>query len=683
MSNTTRQPGIERAKALVQLFDKEDQDLLRKASVFRYVTNGLAAKVVGSDKNVSRLLENPILQVVNPGTDESVVKVWEIPIEVRQHLLNEDDSDCADLRNEIAANLPKSGQTLQELLAQLSAPQFAAEARKSLEKQFDEALAQPRPEIARAHDLSQLLNEWPVNLDEDSGDLFQRLAARLYRYTRAVRDYEATGMYLRRDFEEKSIKLLLDDPQQWIMQLYAPGGRGKTMFQRHLLGRYCPQNDIPVARIDFDYLEHIATCMAQPWRILLTIASQLNEQLVSQPFTHMLESRRMFRAPLSSDPLGVNRNLALSEEWLDQRFAEDTPNKFRKELKRAVGDGTVLIVLDTFENVLHMPNASLMPILEMLDDVRVGPDGDSQDSVPGLRVILCGRFDLTSEKTVSEATVDRLEGFRKAFWGIEPETAEDTTESRDEAEPENGTLIKHGKSMISVELKDFLKDESEEFLTTKCGRPDDDVTAAVIERCHAPDDYGILRANPMKLALLFEHIRENPGVSAKQILAFESVEFFYLTNRVVDRIGDGRIQWLLRWGVLPCILTKELVHNVLWPELVRYVRDKDHEYDNPETDNIEKSDSEANSERWRLLQLDEVEGDSNFENTWNGLLDYASGASWVSHVEEMPDAVTFHDEIRDPLRNLLRKKNSPVFHDIHQKAYEFFQTGSGIPQAMN
>ncbi len=60
-----------------------------------------------------------------------------------------------------------------------------------------------------------------------------------------------------------------------MLQVYAPGGRGKTMFLRNLIGRYCPSRDIPVARIDFDFLEHLTINAQQPWRILLTIARQL------------------------------------------------------------------------------------------------------------------------------------------------------------------------------------------------------------------------------------------------------------------------------------------------------------------------------------------------------------------------------------------------------------------------
>ena len=56
---------------------------------------------------------------------------------------------------------------------------------------------------------------------------------------------------------------------------------GKTIFLRWLIARYCipaPHN-IPVARLDFDFLPSLATIEKHPWLLLQPLAVQLNEQL--------------------------------------------------------------------------------------------------------------------------------------------------------------------------------------------------------------------------------------------------------------------------------------------------------------------------------------------------------------------------------------------------------------------
>ena len=657
------------AELLLELLDSSDKELLRRGAVFRYLTRDAAKLATGSQHDANRLLKIPILRPLNRGSNSINKEVWEIPLKIRRALLQESDS-AKEIRNSIAKSATKEGHSPENLFVRLSANEHAANARLDLEKEFDSALAQSIPDIPRAHDLTRLLTEWPVTEDSQSEELFEQLTPKLNRYARAIRDFEGSATYLDREFESKVQTTLFDsrNQQQWMMQIHAPGGRGKTMYLRNLLGRYCPQRDVPVARIDFDYLEHLSINCRQPWRILLAIAKQLNVQLPNNPFHHMLISRGDYSAQLTSEPLPAQRSFSAPSEWLSgQTYAKDTPRKFREELARVIKDsdlnGNVLIVLDTFENVLHTAGASLAPLLQMLNEIRTG-NGNGEACVPGLRVIMCGRFDLTSSRSLTGESAEKSKKFREDWFLPEIQTTPNLVGKR------NSAGIKTGRAIVSVELKDFLWSESEDYLRNKCLLHDKKKITAVLERCHEPDQQNELRANPMRLALIGKYLKDHPEVGASEIKEFENLELFYLINRVVDRIADGKVQWLLRWGVLPSILTKEFVEEILWPALVNYHENQTN-YDAPAiSEKVIASDFKR--ERWAQLSIDSVKKSDAADAAWQGLLTYAAGASWVSINDELSNAVTFHRDVRDPLRNLLRQKDHPVFHDIHAKAYAYW-----------
>ena len=548
----------------------------------------------------------------------------------------------------------------------MAAPGAEKDALESLRAQFEDALDAPEPDVSRAHDLLRLLDEWPINQNVNANGLRMELRPRLEIFGRAARDREASRKYLVRTFEKRALKLLWEDSPQWMLQVHAPGGRGKTMFLRNLQGRTCPEKNVPAARIDFDYLAHLSVATNAPWRILLSIARQLNPQLPRPPFTTMLRDFGEFQARLFSEVHPRRRSTGA----IDEGYTMDTdavsgelevPRKFRENLAIVAGDRPIVVVLDTVEAVLHAHGADLEPLLQMLSEVRSGAEGEGEDSlrVPGLRVILCGRFDLEGTRTLADGRKrPRLEGFNATWVGPESEVRIET---------DGGTTLRFGREVLSLELPAFSLDETRKYLETMWDLGDRPAMIEVIaDRC---------KGNPMKIALVAEHVKKNPQLKVKDVAAFESVELFYLVDRVVDRIDDedGTIQWLLRWGVLPRILTRAFVDAVVWPALVEFVKSR-HSYDDPDKDPL--PESRHGFQRWKTPKLETVRDEGAADRAWDGLLDYAASASWVSVTEDLTDAVVFHPEVRGPLRRLLREGGHPAYDDIHRKAFQYCQRQS-------
>jgi hypothetical protein len=523
--------------------------------------------------------------------------------------------------------------------ARLSAEGTRGAALKDLRGRFAAAIA--GADVPLAHDLLRLLDEWPVADDAEAVALARELRPRLRRHSRALRDREATRGYFVRAFEQPLWDAVVAPGPRWMLHLHAPGGRGKTMFTRNLLGRWCPEHDVPVARIDFDFVTQLAVTTAEPWRLLLDIAAQLAPQLPDFPFEHLLAEYGELDASVRPEALPpvrpaerVDPLRPVDEQAVDA--ALNLAGRFASELARAVGTAPVVIVLDTVENTLHTPGADLAPVLDAFGGIVA--------AAPGVRVVLSGRFDITADRPGARP---RVAGFRDRW--VEP-TA--TAVSFGDAPAQVGA------SITWMELPGFTSGEATAFLAQRWPLPDPDVVAAIAAR--AGD-------NPMKLDLLGEYATRTPGVTPAAIAAIEEVDLFYLVDRVVDRIPDTAVQWLLRWGALLPVLTRDAVEQVLWPALDAFAAQQESRYDDTSTDPLPAPAPEVS--RWAPPRLADVRRPGAAAAAWDGLLDYASGASWVSVAEDLPDAVTFHPEVRDPLRQLLRRGGRPVHNDIHRRAF--------------
>ena len=76
--------------------------------------------------------------------------------------------------------------------------------------------------------------------------------------------------------------------REWIIDLTAQGGMGKTIFLQWLAARKCVPNRVPYARIDFDFTDPTVLPEA-PWLLLVRLAEQLNTQIAGRPFSGFIE----------------------------------------------------------------------------------------------------------------------------------------------------------------------------------------------------------------------------------------------------------------------------------------------------------------------------------------------------------------------------------------------------------
>lgn len=631
-------PGYIESLVVGALPDEELQ-LLRRGAVLRYITRDLAEVVTESPQAAQRLVEHPLVQ-----GDE----LWTIADPLRKALLA--GWDGADA---IRVRVAESPAGLDSLYARLSGARTRTAALAELEREFAAALTDA--DVPRAHDLVRLLDEWPVAEVTEARLLRDRLAPRLRRHSRGLRDREATARYLERDFEAELRSMLRTDRRRWLIQLHGPGGRGKTVLLKNLLSRWCPRHDIPVARIDFDHVAQLGIATAEPWRLLLALAAQLDPQLPRSPFGRLLASYDLVPAVTQPEALprvapGAVAAPAAGRDELDVYAAREVPRAFRGELAAAVGAGPVVIALDTVENVLHAEGADLGPLLAELAATR-------REGVPGLRVILSGRYDLTGDRPApGGGRRPRVPGFRERFAGAPEET---------ERARWGTTEVRLAREVATLEIPGFTPEEARRFLAERGGLTDPAIVAAIVARTHD---------NPMKLDLLAEYVHRNPEVTAETIASFARIDLFYLVDRVVDRIADGRVQWLLRWGALLPHVTREAVEQVIWPALDAFAAFRS-SYDDPTRDGLPEARPEVS--RWEIPALPSVREAGALETAWDRMLDYAAHSSWVSAVDGLDDAVAFHPEVREPLRRLLREGGHPAYDDIHRRAYAYWAGAAG------
>ncbi|MFE5409417.1 hypothetical protein [Microbacterium sp. NPDC056569] len=632
---------------IVDSLPAHDRRLLGAAAVLRYITPELARLATGSEEAADRLADHPLVHV-RPGPSDS--QRWTMSESLRRELVRSEEAEAASAWRRVSS----SDDELESIYAQLCVDSMRPEGFARLEDLFTSAIDSRQPAIGRAHDLLSLLEEWPVRDYPDAVDLHKRLTPRLRRQSRAIRDREASDGYVERDFEQDALDRLLDDDAPWVLHLHAPGGGGKSMFVKNLLGRTCPVRDIPVARIDFDHIDRLGINTTQPWRLLLTLARELNSQLAGQPFEYLLASYGHLRAATFAEavPLreisGPTDGTATDVEFLEQ-VAADVPRKFRTELAGAVADGIVVIALDTIENVQHADGASVDAVLKVLREVRDRGASDADPGVPGLRVVLTGRFDLDSSLPHKDGSVLRSEVFHDEFMGPNP-LLEDAA----------GTGMLVGQQALTIAVPRFSGEEARRYLA---GSAEADVIDAVVRRSEG---------NPMKLGLFKEVLKDNPQSTADGIDALESVELAYLVTRIVDRIADPLVQWILRWGALMKILTREAVDQIIWPALEQLIADGER-YDRAPADTSAMPPVTSGTERWPLPDAAVVRRAGAADEAWNKLLQYVGTTSWVSTLEHVPDAVQFHPEVREPLRNLLLAAGDPVFDDIHSRALEYWR----------
>ncbi|TKK86054.1 hypothetical protein FDA94_22800 [Herbidospora galbida] len=252
-----------------------------------------------------------------------------------------------------------------------------------------------------------------------------------------------------------------------------------------------------------------------------------------------------------------------------------------------------VVVFDTLEEIVLRPAADPRPFVETL--ARLSG-----------RVVLSGRYDLR----------DRLPGFADAFPDAE-----------------------------IVEVPPFDDDLAARYLTERRGLTRPDLIDAMVRRA------GGL---PFALAMYGDLAEANPELTAREVEEAREPALLYCLDRILERIPDDRLRWLLRYAVLPRHLDAEFVTDVLWPHLEAGLRD-DKVLDDPAED--------ARPDRKTKIFLPGPPPPAPAA-LWEELTTYAGATSWVQPTDD--GRLVFHENLRDPVRDLLR--DHPVFAVLHASA---------------
>jgi cellulose synthase operon protein C len=400
-----------------------------------------------------------------------------------------------------------------------------------------------------------------------------------------------------------------------VLELRGYAGYGKTTHLCWLIARRCVPARIPCARIDFDAVDPL-TATRYPHLVLLEMADQLDRQLPGDAFgklvrTYAAEHARLFgrEAPRSATAPDVRKAVSSEDR---SPIGEDVKRRFTARLAEMSDEQRVVLILDTLEVPLHLADSPSGPAIKALFEVLA----EIHRQAPCVRIVLASRYHI-------DATLR----------GLFSETCE------------------------PFELPRFTSAEAQRYLIEKRHvRESGQVDAAMQASA----------CIPFSLALLADLIDQDPTIEPKVIAAYRGAEFAYLVERVVKRIGETPVRWVLRYAAIPRRFDYEFVHDVLW-DRVREAMSGNRTLDNPATDGLPGTEAERAS-LWPTGSLASTE--SAVRSVWEQVKRYANGSSWIRPDERDPDTLRLQSEVVNPLRELLRDKG--ITPSIHAAATNYF-----------
>ena len=512
------------------------------------------------------------------------------------------------LGEELVRQYRSTDQPLEELRQLLLVD--AAGAAALFEQLFD--AADQRFDLARCQDLLDILYSpdrahlIPIELAELRNARRVHLAAR----NLWAGEYHQSARYFPRPELEQPLRDLLLADGLRVIQLCAQGGMGKTMQLRWFVARHCRAlaEPIPCARIDFDHTDPVNAARL-PWLLLLEIADQLDRQLVGAPFQDLLQEHGQYRAALAlGDTAGAGADVVDSATALEEDAA-DIRLRFTRVLAERPADQAVVVILDTFEQVVTRPAIWPDALLTLLREVH--------DAAPALRLVIAGRNDLRAPET------EQLPHFPAA-------------------------------RTVSVHL--LRADECRRYLTEVRGVTDPELVAAITDKS------GGL---PFTLALFGDLAVGPHPPTAAEVRDATGPALLYCIERVLERIPNDQVRWLLRYGAVPRLLTFDFVRHVMWPPLVESIGGSS-------TDDDPDEDDRPRAGRPAIFQegtppTDEVE----LRALWDQLAAFASGSSWISHTDAEPGALVLHPIVRGPLRQLVGAQG--IYRRLHADALAYYR----------
>ncbi|MCA9914510.1 MAG: hypothetical protein KC496_14250, partial [Anaerolineae bacterium] len=279
---------------MLWVYSNEEQEALRRCSLVRTVdenlyTNVLAATQAADERiPYSKIVTSSLFRPL-PGKG----KRSQFNANMRNILLEQWWQDDSPSWQTIPEELKALSLALAETFAQRGMPveqlyhlllgdrelaaALCAELRRQAEENYDLSLYL---ELVRVFDArTNELQEPGVSLLSPAQERLRQELRRDYESRVLLRKaWYATENYLQRENLARIFQDLVTSQEQWVLQIYATGGMGKTTFLRNLAARECLPEHVPIAFIDFDYVEQLGQAADQPALLLISIARQLNVQ---------------------------------------------------------------------------------------------------------------------------------------------------------------------------------------------------------------------------------------------------------------------------------------------------------------------------------------------------------------------------------------------------------------------
>lgn len=288
----------------------------------------------------------------------------------------------------------------------------------------------------------------------------------------------------------------------------------------------------------------------------------------------------------------------------EAQLAGETVPALFIEACAAVGKGPVVVILDTLEELSLRYPTETAALIDRLADVAA--------ATPALRLVFTGRYAVPAVR-------DRF--------------------------PE----------LLDIPVKAFDDEQANAYLATVRGIRDERRRADLVRRS------GGL---PFVLALYGDLVTQDPDIVLEDVHEREP-QLVYLVDRVIDRIREPLVRWLLRYGSIPRRLTRDYVLKVLAPFVVRS-QSGDHSLDDPMLDPIVE---------WygrRLFPTDLPDLQSQLGRAWDDLGRYVSTSSWVNPAmgEQTAETYVLKAEVLGPMRAILADR--PVLQQLHLESARFY-----------
>lgn len=304
-------------------------------------------------------------------------------------------------------------------------------------------------------------------------------------------------------------------------------------------------------------------------------------------------------------PSESGREVAGTLDSLDSDAIQaDLLAAFADRLNLAVADRPAVLVVDTLEELLLHGHTEAERLLRLLADLL--------KACPSLRLVLAGRYDLRTR--IPEA----LRAFPRK-------------------------QVKH------IRVRPFSAAQARSYLTDVRGIRDSRLVRVAVRQA---------RGLPFKLALFADIIEQDPDITAAELADDDGPHVRYLIDRIVQRIEDPAVRWLLRYGVIPRRLRKEDVFTLMRPWLARGIT-AGSDADDPRLDDHHLRGSD------KVFPIAPTEPtDEELERSWQRLLDYAARSSWLSRHPGDDSTVVFHTNVLAPMRVLV--SGHRVFGELHE-----------------